>query len=213
MSEDSSIPEVKIGNQIWMAENLNVDYFRNGDSIPNAITSDDWRYAADNEQPAWCYYNNSHANGLKYGKLYNWYAVDDPRGLAPEGWRIPTQADFAALITFLGGAEKAINKIKFNQNWKEGNKLINYFSFDWILYFLGYNKNVFNGLPGGHRFFDGDFWSIGTLGVWWCSTLFKHYDTSAESLFCVSTFITDNFEIYKCTGVSVRCIKDDILDI
>jgi uncharacterized protein (TIGR02145 family) len=76
---------------------------------------------------------------------------------------------------------------------------------------LGYNKNVFNGLPGGHRFYDGDFWCIGTLGVWWCSTLFKNYDIAAESLFCASTLVTEHFEIYKSTGVSVRCIKDDIL--
>ncbi|MFN5218453.1 MAG: fibrobacter succinogenes major paralogous domain-containing protein [Sphingomonadales bacterium] len=126
---------MKIGNQIWMAENLNVETFRNGDFIPKAETSNEWRYAADNKEPAWCYYNNKYTNGLKYGKLYNWYTVDDPRGLAPEGWRIPSQADFAALITFLGGAEKAINKIKFKHNWKEGNKLINYLNIDWILYF------------------------------------------------------------------------------
>jgi hypothetical protein len=81
------IKEVKIGDQIWMAENLNVDKFNNGDLIPEAKTKEEWKAASKNGQPAWCYHNNISSNGSKYGKLYNWYAVTDPRGLAPEGWK------------------------------------------------------------------------------------------------------------------------------
>ncbi len=77
--------EIKIGDQIWSTENLNVDKFRNGDPIPLVKTEDDWEKACDNKEPAWCYYDSDPANGEKYGALYNWYAVIDPRGLAPEG--------------------------------------------------------------------------------------------------------------------------------
>lgn len=82
---------VKIGDQIWMPENLNVDTFRNGDSIHHMQTKEEWDDAAHNEVPAWCYYDFDPSNGEKYGKLYNWHAVNDPRGLAPDGWRVPAE--------------------------------------------------------------------------------------------------------------------------
>lgn len=80
-----------------LTDNLNVDRFRNGDLIPEARTDKDWIKAGKNKQPAWCYYNNYCINGEKYGKLYNWYAVNDPRGLAPEGCYIPTKEEMEAL--------------------------------------------------------------------------------------------------------------------
>ena len=99
-----SIKEVVIGNQVWMAENLNVDTFRNGDPIPHAQTNKEWSKAGKNRQPAWCYYNNDAAIGAKYGKLYNWYAINDPRELAPKGYHIPNNEEWIALIDYLGGA-------------------------------------------------------------------------------------------------------------
>jgi hypothetical protein len=80
-----------IGSRTWMAENLNVDRFKNGDIIPEAKTDEEWRLAGENKQPAWCYYDGNIKKGKKYGKLYNWYAVSDPRGLAPTGYHIPTK--------------------------------------------------------------------------------------------------------------------------
>jgi uncharacterized protein (TIGR02145 family) len=79
---------IKIGKQTWMAENLNVDKFRNGDLIPHIQDPEEWEQAGKNQQPAWCYYENDPENGNIYGKLYNWYAVNDPRGLAPEGFHV-----------------------------------------------------------------------------------------------------------------------------
>lgn len=76
--------EVIIGDQVWMASNLDVDTFRNGDPIPHAKTDEDWELAGANGEPAWCYYGNNPGNSEEFGKLYNWYAVNDPRGLAPE---------------------------------------------------------------------------------------------------------------------------------
>ncbi len=91
------IKEMKIGNQIWMAENLNVDKFRNGDLIPEAKTDEEWITADENNQPAWCYINNDPATANNFGKLYNWPAVADPRGLAPEGWHIPNDMEWEKL--------------------------------------------------------------------------------------------------------------------
>lgn len=78
----------------WCQNNLNADKFRNGDDIPHANTPELWKKAGKDGTPAWCYYDNNPANGEKYGKLYNWYAVNDPRGLAPEGEHIPTDQEF-----------------------------------------------------------------------------------------------------------------------
>ena len=96
---------VTIGTQIWAVANLNVNTFRNGDSIPEARTPQEWVAAGEAGKPAWCYYNNDPANGLKYGKLYNWYAVNDPRELAPAGWTLPSDADWAELTHYLKGQQ------------------------------------------------------------------------------------------------------------
>lgn len=91
------IKEIKIGSQIWMAENLNVDKFRNGDLISEAKTNEEWENAIDNGQPAWCYVNNDSATGLSVGKLYNQHAIFDLRRIAPEGWHIPNDVEWEKL--------------------------------------------------------------------------------------------------------------------
>ncbi len=83
--------EVKIGNQVWTSKNLDVEQFNNGDKIPEAKTNEEWNLANKNKTSAWCYYDNDNKNGMKYGKLYNWYAITDPRGIAPKGWHIPSK--------------------------------------------------------------------------------------------------------------------------
>ena len=94
---------VTIGTQIWMKENLNVSTFRNGDPIPEAKTAEEWQAAGEAKQPAWCYYDNDSKNGVKYGKLYNWYAVNDSRGLAPVGWHVPDNDEWEVLEGIAGG--------------------------------------------------------------------------------------------------------------
>jgi uncharacterized protein (TIGR02145 family) len=96
---------------------LDVSTFCNGEIIPQAKTDEEWNRAGNDKQPAWCYYNNDLKNGAKYGKLYNWYAVSDPRGLAPTGWHIPTDEEFNELISFLGGNDQAAQKLKSNNGW------------------------------------------------------------------------------------------------
>lgn len=99
---------VTIGNQVWMVDNLDVERFRNGDIIPQATSNLEWTNAIKNKQPAWCYFRNDGyiLNGpdkkIYNGKIYNWYAVNDYRQLAPEGWRIPSIIDWRVLDKFLG---------------------------------------------------------------------------------------------------------------
>jgi len=109
--------QIKIGNQTWSIKNLDVSTFCNGEIIPQAKTDEEWNRAGNDKQPAWCYYNNDLKNGAKYGKLYNWYAVSDSRGLAPTGWHIPTDEEFNELISFLGGNNQAAQKLKSNNGW------------------------------------------------------------------------------------------------
>lgn len=94
----NSSDEIRIGNQIWMTENLNVDKFRNGDPIPEARTKEEWNEAARSEQPVWCWSSLDLKEQKRFGKLYNLYAVTDPRGLAPKGWKIPATEDITKLI-------------------------------------------------------------------------------------------------------------------
>jgi uncharacterized protein (TIGR02145 family) len=94
---------VVIGDQVWMAENLNVDRFNNGDPIPEAKSPEDWAKAASAKSPAWCYYGNNPANEQKYGRLYNWFAVVDRRGLAAKGYHVPTRGEWIRLLASNGG--------------------------------------------------------------------------------------------------------------
>ncbi len=150
---------IKIGSQTWSQQNLNIEKFRNGDVIPHAQSESDWVKAGEKMQPAWCYYNNDKINGLKYGKLYNWYAVHDPRGLAPIGWHIPTDDDWSRLTTFLGGRDKAGSKLKdtASYNWTNPNTDAT-------------NESGFAAIAGGVRTYEGKFADIGEYGYWWSST-------------------------------------------
>lgn len=111
---------VTIGTQVWMKENLNVAVFKNGVAIPEVRDKDAWYEAGKNEQPAWCFYDNDPKNGAKYGKLYNWYAVIDTNGLCPQGWHVPSDAEWDTLVTYLGGEDVAGAKMKAKPVMKKG---------------------------------------------------------------------------------------------
>ena len=98
-----SSDDVKIGKQIWMSKNLDVSTFRNGEAIPEAKNAEEWAKAGENKTAAYCYYDYDSKNGKVYGKLYNWYAVNDSRGLAPNGYHIPSDAEWKILTVILGG--------------------------------------------------------------------------------------------------------------
>ena len=182
----------KIGAKSWALANLDVVTFRNGDTIPEAGTNEEWVAAGNAGKPAWCYYNNDKASGKKYGKLYNWYAVNDPRGLAPKGWKIPGDADWVALGASLGGSQVAGKKMKSTTGWIEGGS--------------GTNESGFNALPAGYRKENGIFSNIGSIGIWWSST-------EGKSLSAVDFFLALNFSLQlsnnsRNRGESVRCIRE-----
>ena len=188
--------EVTIGIQVWMSENLNVDKFRNGDPIPEAKTDEEWAKAGRNGEPAWCYYDNNPDNGDRYGKLYNWYAVNDPRGLAPEGWEIPSDEDWSRLADFLGGKSVAGTKMKSTDFWadyegKSGN---------------GTNESGFSGLPGGDRDNSGAFYYVGELGEWWSSTERSTFNAWDRNLGYNYGRVGRNYG-RKEGGFSVRCLR------
>ena len=183
---------VEIGNQAWMSQNLDNNYFQNGDLIPEAKTNEEWIQAGENKQPAWCYYNNDSSN-RKYGKLYNWYAVNDPRGLAPDGWHIPSDSEWKTLTTYLGGEKVAGPKIKSNYGWVES----------------GYSNNTsgFTALPGGFRLFlNGLFFDLGSHGNWWCSSEIDNNIARSRELYI--GYIDRDYDGNKGNGYSVRCVKN-----
>lgn len=108
---------VTIGSQVWMTKNLNVVKFRNGDPIPQAKTEEEWFLASKKRQPAWCFYNNDSTNDAVYGKLYNWFAVNDSRGLAPKGFHIPSEKEWDTLIQNSGGYSLAGGELKSTNGW------------------------------------------------------------------------------------------------
>jgi uncharacterized protein (TIGR02145 family) len=194
----TTLPSVTICSQIWTLENLDVETYRNGDVIPQVTDPIAWENLTTG---AWCYYNNDSANGPIYGKLYNWYAVTDPRGLAPIGYHVPTDAEFETLIvTCLGGETVAGGKMK-----STGTTLWNSPNTD------ATNSSGFTGLPAGSRNYDGQFLSINDSAAWWTSTpnVPPGNPLTARSKYVVSNFgFAYNLNTTKTTGLSVRLIKD-----
>ena len=188
------LPTVVIGTQQWMGNNLDVTNYRNGDPIPYVTDATEW---AGLTTGAWCYYNNDPANGNLYGKLYNWHAVNDPRGLAPLGWHVPTDAEWTTLTTTLGGTSAAGGKMKMagTTRWTTPNTGAT-------------NSSGFAGLPGGGRYGLGTFNFFGGYGYWWSSTEGDTTNAWYRYLYYgfsnVDRFITIN----KAYGFSVRCLRD-----
>lgn len=182
---------VAIGTQIWMKEDLNVSKYRNGEDIPQVQDPTVWTTLTTG---AWCYYENSTANGRTYGKLYNWYAVNDPRGLAPAGWHIPSDAEWTTLATFLGGETVAGGKMKSTTGWNFPNTDAT-------------NSSGFTGLPGGGRFIDGVFANIGYNGSFWSSTQFDTSSAWMRYLYFENSSL-NSYNHVKNVGFSVRCLKD-----
>jgi len=185
---------VTIGDQVWMVRNLDVDTFRNGDPIPHAETDEDWDAAWKNKEPAWCFYKNDPANGGKYGKLYNWHAVNDPRGLAPDGWHVPTDDEWTKLEDHLG--EEPGHKLKAATGWNDNGN--------------GSDEVGFAGLPGGFRINNGRFDMLGKLGSFWSSS---EGDSDQAWLRAVSNDSRDILKekSVKLPGFSVRCLMNETM--
>ncbi|TND10019.1 MAG: hypothetical protein FD123_701 [Bacteroidetes bacterium] len=182
--------EIKIDSQIWADKNLDAVAFSNGDPISEAQTSAEWRDALNQGKPAWCYYEENAENGKIYGKLYNWYAVTDPRGLAPKGWHIPSYEEWQKLTGYLGS--KAAKKMKTANGWEmNGN---------------GNNKSGFSALPGGFIYKSTKTYyrsgNMGKIGYWWST------HTSGMGVKIDNTDHVSGDFYSKDHGLSVRCLKD-----
>jgi uncharacterized protein (TIGR02145 family) len=182
---------VNIGTQTWLQQNLNVSHYNNGEIIPQVTNATDWNNL---KTGAWCYYENDTNKGKTYGKLYNWYAVNDPRGLAPKGYKIPNKNDWDVLIGYLGGASIAGGKMKSNNLWHSPNT-------------GGTNSSGFSASPGG-IFEYGVFKYVGDDGFWWSGT-----DDADSAYFVLLTFAFEKAQTSsysKKNGLAVRCIKETI---
>lgn len=199
-----------IGSQIWMTENLRTSKYRTGESISNLTVNADWTAATFG---AWCDYNNDATTyDSKYGKLYNWYAVHDPRNIAPTGWHVATDAEWTTLNNYVTA--------NFGTSLSAAKALAS--TTDWSTTFVGNptpvgtignnlsinNYTGFCGLPGGSR--GNSFGGVGTLGgtgTWWTSTE-NNSDEGWCSYLSNNSNIVNRQHLSKVIGFSVRCVKD-----
>lgn len=185
---------VQIGAQAWADKNLAITHFKNGDTIMRARTDAEWRKAWKDSLPAWCCYDNSDENGHAYGLLYNWYALHDPRGLAPEGWHTPRVKEWTELTEYLGGYEGAGIKMKTDTGWANGGK--------------GTNESGFNGLAGGMRLESGGFIRQHYFGYWWSESSVHGEDYLCYTVYYDHENVVRHYN-HKGFGASVRCLQGD----
>jgi uncharacterized protein (TIGR02145 family) len=167
-------PTVNIGSQTWMQKNLNVSKYKNGDIIPQVTDATQW---ANLTTGAWCWYNNDSLNYSKYGKLYNWYAVNDPRGLAPQGWHVPSDGEWNKLVKYLdGSADTSCTINPCSQSNTAGGSLKETGLSNWNSPNSGAtNISNFTALPSGYRYSYGTFFNVGGGLNWWSSDCFNRY--------------------------------------
>lgn len=195
---------VKIGDQEWFAESLKTTVYANGDEIPYSRTDESWTTL---EEGMRCSYDHEEAMNAKYGQLYNWYAVDDERGLCPTKWHVPSEEDWKDLEVFLGMSRVDVSlegdrgsgelgigtKLKARGGWqKDGN---------------GKDDIGFSALPGGYRTsFDGKFYNDGFYGYWWSSSpnggsaWYRYLNNYGPAIVRVNSV--------PKVGLSVRCLRD-----
>jgi uncharacterized protein (TIGR02145 family) len=184
---------VTIGNQVWMAENLKVTHFRNGDDIPYVTDNSTW---SNLTTPAYCEYNNDTNNIAVYGRLYNWFTAVDSRNIAPEGWHVPTIIELQALSEYLGGDAVAGGKMKEIglTHWVNPNTGAT-------------NSSGFFGLPSGFRRNTGYCFDMGFYGFFWSSTEFtSNFAWYLDLHYNTSTVERNGFP--KRYGYPIRCVKN-----
>jgi len=194
---------VQIGDQCWFAENLRTELYQNGDSIPGDLSTSEWSNADDTNLGAQAVYGegsiycenepcDEEVNLVDFGRLYNWFAVDDARGLCPNGWHVPSDGEYTELTDHFGGEAVAGDQMKTDYGWfYDGN---------------GPNSSGFSALPGGWRTYNGSFGDVGYSTSFWSSTPNLNQAWNRE----LSSY---DANIYRSSvsarnGYSVRCLKD-----
>ena len=186
---------VQIGNQEWMSENLKVTHYQNGDAIFHFPDNEDWGLLI---QGAYVNYNNNPTNSNTYGRLYNWYAVDDYRGVCPEGFHIPSDEEFTVLTDFLGGESVAGGKMKETglEHWNSPNTGAT-------------NESGFTALPAGYRYYhDGTFTNMGIIGTFWTSTVSGWAEAYNRDIEYNSSAVV-RYSGGWAFGLSIRCLRDN----
>lgn len=199
---------VLIGSQEWMQENLKTTRYRNGDLIPTGLTVTQWE---NTNSGAFAIYSDSIQYNNIYGKLYNWYAVTDPRGLCPAGWHVPSDNEWNQLVEFLdpqanttvvgpqsqtaGGLMKSVGDLESGTGlWYSPNT-------------GAINSSGFSGLPNGYRLYDGYFYGCGHIGNWWSSSPTNtNYAKFRQLLYTNGKVTRADYNVRS--GISVRCLKD-----
>ncbi len=229
---------VIIGDQEWMAENLRVSKYNNGDNIPTGLSDDDWRNTTEGAYVIYDH-NASNTDGINspeemvaaYGKLYNWYAATEPKGLCPEGWSVPSHDDWTHLEQYICNAlgnsdcETHFPYDNTASGWRgtnEGNALKSCRQVGspldgcntsehprWESHgtHQGFDEFGFSALPGGLRWLIGSFGGIGVDGFWWSSTEFSSTHARRRLIYSDLGGVARCYN-HKSRGVSVRCIRD-----
>jgi uncharacterized protein (TIGR02145 family) len=185
---------IVLGNgQEWMAENLRTTSYANGDPIPNVTDANQWQNLTTD---AWAHYNNDSQYENPYGKLYNWYTVNDSRNVCPTGWHVPSDAEWTVLSDYLGGELVAGGKMKSTgtQYWYSPNAAAT-------------NESGFSGLPGGSLSNDVTFDYFGSNGYWWSSTEVGTFLAWSRNL-NYDFGSVNRYSNFKTDGFSVRCLRD-----
>ena len=186
MATNQKLSEVKIKKRTWAKENLRVTSFRNGDAIQEAKTDKEWKEAHKKKKPAFCYFRNDTSKDV----LYNWWAIEDERGLAPEGWKVPDENDFYELVKDLGGDEKAFHSLKAKSDWEEG--------------CAGNGKAKFDAIPTGCRDKDGTFAGDGNAYFW---------SASEGELVLTREFMAFDppyrYSLDDENGIALRCVRPE----
>lgn len=183
----------KIGNQTWMVENLKTTRFNNRDLIKNLKSNSDWKQS---KQAGYSVYNNDSTLVKNYGFLYNYHCLQDSRGIAPKGWRIPTEEDIRELESFINSNTETgfFLKEKGNSHWLPSNK-------------NGNNATGFNALPGGYRDNEGFFYMLRSNGYYWTTNgSFEFYNWSDRMFQAFADVRRDS--VFMQYGFSIKCIKE-----
>ena len=195
---------VRIGNQWWMAENLSVTHYRNGDPIPNVTDDGAWGALSTG---AYCEFNNDIANVATYGRLYNWFTVDDSRSMCPECWRVPTDDDWQQLEVYLGMSQSVADQTLW-RGTDEGGKLKEEGTAHWVNPNTGAtNESGFSALPGGRRSSGGSFANMTLSAYFWTSTGASSDYAWFRELNYYHADVYRNVHRVEM-GMSVRCVRD-----
>ena len=203
---------ITIGSQTWMAENLSVTKYRNGEAIPNEKDNSKWK---ELETGAYCNYNNnSESNSIrKFGRLYNFYATTDSRNIAPNGWHIASDAEWSILNDYIAGhldiSTSVAQAIASTTDWTESSTIgaIGCGCLDPITYSPLNNSSGFSALPSGIRGNYGEFNYVGNYCGWWCSNQLDKNSAWFRSLNFYGLTLGNN-TYNKQYGLSIRCVKD-----